>query len=325
MKHLLEKTIAGEPFKYDEAFSFIMAIEQETISSEVIAGILVGIQLRGITLEEIKGFRSALIQLSRPIELESQDAIDLCGTGGDGKNTFNISTTSSLVLAGMGYKVIKHGNYGVSSICGSSNVLEALGFEFTSDNIQLEKNLTKDNICFLHAPLFHPTMKKIAPIRKSLGVKTLFNCLGPLVNPAQPKYQLTGTYSLELSKFYQHILKDIRHDYRVVYGMDGYDEITLTDATRILGKHVDHTIDASNFETDNVESKDLFAGNSVLDAASIIRSILSGQGTEAHNKVISGNVAVAIQMFEPNNSLKDLYNETQHFLKSGHAAQILPH
>lgn len=325
MKHLLEKIIAGESFNFEEAHSFIIAIEQETIPHEAISGILVGIQLRGITLEEIKGFRSALIQLSIPVVLESQNAIDLCGTGGDGKDTFNISTTSSLVLAGMGYKVIKHGNYGVSSICGSSNVLEALGFEFTADNLQLEKNLVHDNICFLHAPLFHPTMKKAAPIRKKLGVKTLFNCLGPLVNPAQPEYQLTGTYSLELSKFYQHILKDLRSDYRVVYGMDGYDEITLTDVTRILGKHVDHTIDASNFNTQSVQSKDLFAGNSVQDAASIIRSILSGQGTEAHNKVIAGNVAVAIQMFEPSNSLQDLYNETQNFLRSGHAAQILPH
>lgn len=325
MKHLLNKIIEGEAFSYEEAYDFIMAIEKETIGQEVIAGILVGIQLRGISLEELKGFRSALLELCIPLELDSSNAIDLCGTGGDGKDTFNISTTSSLVLAGMGHKVIKHGNYGVSSICGSSNVLEALGFNFTADNTSLERSLEKNNICFLHAPLFHPTMKKAASVRKSLGIRTIFNCLGPLVNPAQPKFQLTGTYSLEMSKFYQHILKENRHDYRVVYGMDGYDEITLTDATRILGKHVDFTIDNSDFSTAKINAPDLFAGKSIQDAAHIIHGILNGKGTKSQNDVIAANVAVALQMLEPNHTIQESFNETVDFLNSGSAAQILKH
>ena len=323
MKHLLEKIIAGENFNHNEAHSFIMAIEQETLSNEIIAGILVGLQQKGITIDEIQGFRSALLELSNAPILDAQNAIDLCGTGGDGKDTFNISTTSSLVLASMGYKVIKHGNYGVSSICGSSNVLEELGYEFTANNKLLEASLDKKNICFLHAPLFHPTMKKVAPIRKSLGIRTIFNCLGPLVNPVQPQYQLTGTYSLELSKLYQHILKDIRSDYRVVYGMDGYDEITLTDSTRVLGKHVDHAIDHSNFNTNRSKQSEILSGHSIQGAAMIIKQILSGQGTNAQNNVIAANVAVALQMFEPNSSLQDSFNEATTFLKSGHATQIL--
>ena len=325
MKHLLNKIIEGEAFSYDEAYDFIMAIEQESIGQEVIAGILVGIQLRGINLEELKGFRSALLELCNPLKLDSSNAIDLCGTGGDGKDTFNISTTTSLVLAGMGYKVIKHGNYGVSSICGSSNVLEALGFNFTADNKFLEQSLEKNNICFLHAPLFHPTMKKAAPVRKNLGIRTIFNCLGPLVNPAQPNFQLTGTYSLEMSKFYQHILKENRNDYRVVYGMDGYDEITLTNATRVLGKHVDFTIDNVDFNTSRIKPEDLFAGKSIKDAANIIIQILNGKGTTSQNDVIAANAAVALQMFEPKHTIQESFNETVNFLKSGSAAQILKH
>ncbi|MCH2231560.1 MAG: anthranilate phosphoribosyltransferase [Crocinitomicaceae bacterium] len=323
MRHLLNKTIEGEAFSYTEAYNFIMAIDQETISQEVIAGILVGIQLRGIHLEELKGFKSALLELCVRIELESYNAIDLCGTGGDGKDTFNISTTTSLILAGMGYKVIKHGNYGVSSICGSSNVLEALGFNFTTDKKTLECNLKKDNICFLHAPLFHPTMKKIAPVRRSLGIRTIFNCLGPLVNPAQPMYQLTGTYSLEMSKLYQHILKENRNDYRVVYGMDGYDEITLTDATRVLGKHVDFIVDSTDFSTKKINTEDLFAGKSIQNAAQIIIRILNGEGTNSQNDVIASNAALALQMLEPNHTIQEAFNETIDFIKSGSAAQLI--
>ena len=217
MKTLLEKLLRHEHLTFEEARSFIFAIEEEKFTPETISGMLMTIQMRGAQLNEMKGFRSALLELSHRIDLDSEQAIDLCGTGGDGKNTFNISTTTAFVLASMGKKVIKHGNYGVSSLCGSSNVLEELGVTFTSNQGELQRQLDERNICFLHAPLFHPAMKKVAPIRRNLGVRTIFNNLGPLINPAQPRFQLTGTYSLELARIYQHILRNERTNYRVLF------------------------------------------------------------------------------------------------------------
>lgn len=317
MNFLLNKILANESFSIDDAKAFIYAIEEEKINDETIAGILIGIQMRGIQLQEVIGFRTALLELSRPIHINSENAIDLCGTGGDGKNTFNISTTSALILAAMGKKVIKHGNYAVSSSCGSSNVLEQIGFTFSSKNDDLEKNLNEKNICFLHAPLFHPTLKKVAPVRKKLGVRTLFNALGPLVNPAQPSYQLTGTYSLELARIYQHVLKNERNDFRVVYGMDGYDEITLTDTTRSLGKYSDEILSGRSFEHTSLKQEDLFAGKTPIDAAKILVSILKGEGTSSQNAVVAANVAVALSIYHPNENLKSSFNESLDFIRSG--------
>lgn len=321
MKYLLDKTLQNESFSSEEAKAFIYGIKEEKLSPESIAGILIGIQMRGVELQELIGFRSALLELCNPLELDSQNAIDLCGTGGDGKNTFNISTTSSLILAAMGKKVIKHGNYGVSSSCGSSNVLEEIGFSFSAKNEELEKSLDTQNICFLHAPLFHPTMKKVAPIRKSLGVRTVFNALGPLVNPVQPSYQLTGTYSLELARIYQHVLKNQRCDFRVVYGMDGYDEITLTDNTRSLGKYSDEIINGNSFDSPVLKRDDLYAGKTSHDAAKILTSILKGEGTKSQNAVIAANVASALQIFHPNENLKSLFTESAEFIKSGQGSK----
>ncbi|MFT6503652.1 MAG: anthranilate phosphoribosyltransferase [Crocinitomicaceae bacterium] len=321
MNHLLEKIMAAETFSSQEAKDFIYSIDEEKLNSETIAAILVGIQIRGIQLQELVGFRSALLELCNPIELDSSNAIDLCGTGGDGKNTFNISTTSSLILAAMGKKVIKHGNYGVSSTCGSSNVLEELGFVFSSKNEDLTNALSKQNICFLHAPLFHPTMKKVAPIRKALGVRTIFNALGPLVNPAQPAYQLTGTYNLELARIYQHVLKNERNDFRVVYGMDGYDEITLTDNTRYIGKYSDEIVNAESFGQSKLKQADLFAGNTTQDAAKLLTSVLKGNGTNAQNAVVAANVASALQILHPNENLPNSFNEALSFIKSGQGSK----
>ena len=274
MKNTLNKIIERQPLTFQEAKNIIYAIAEEKINDSQIVAILVGLQMRGLQLEEIKGFREALLELCLPVELDGSNALDLCGTGGDGKNTFNISTTTSFVVSAMGYQVIKHGNYGVSSSCGSSNVLEELGYTFTNDSKLLNKQLEDSNICFLHAPLFHPTLMKVGPLRKNLGIRTFFNSLGPLVNPVQPKNQLTGTFNLELAKIYQHILKDDRNEFRVVYGMDGYDEFTLTDQTRILGRTSDEYLSANNFSINAVNSESIHSGNSIKNAADIIRSIL---------------------------------------------------
>lgn len=323
MQQLLEKIIAHESLSEKEASNFIYGISTDEYSEEVISGILVGIQMRGIHLAEIKGFRSALLELCEPLELDSSAAIDLCGTGGDGKSTFNISTTTSFVLAAMGVPVIKHGNYGVSSLCGSSNVLEYLGVKFSQHSAELQQQLSNHSICFLHAPLFHPTMKKVAPIRKNLGIRTLFNCLGPLVNPVQPAYQMTGTFSLELAKIYQHILKDERTEFTVAYGMDQYDEITLTDNTRLFSKVGDTVINAQQLGISAVKNSALHAGKSIHDAAQILVTILEGSGTLAQNQVIAINVAVALKMYHPGTDLIDLYTNAFSFISGGYAKKQL--
>lgn len=321
MKKLLDKIIAQESFTFEESKAFIHGIENETINDATLAGILIGFQTKGLELQEVNGFKAALLELCTPVDIDSENAIDLCGTGGDGKNTFNISTTSSLILASMGKKVIKHGNYGVSSVSGSSNVLEAIGFRFENKSNKLQKALDEKNICFLHAPLFHPTLKKAAKVRADLGVRTIFNCLGPLVNPAQPKYQLTGTYSLDLAKTYQHVLKNERNDYRVVYGMDGYDEITLTNSTRVLGKYNDQIVDAKTFGAITITAKGIHGGNTVTEAAKILLNILKGNGTDAQNASVSANVAMGLQLYSPHEKLLSLYNESLQFIKSGQAAK----
>lgn len=319
MKHLLDKLLHHEHLTFEEAHAFIFAIEEEKFTPEVISGMLMIIQMRGAQLQEMSGFRSALLELANRIELDSEQAIDLCGTGGDGKNTFNISTTTAFVLAAMGKKVIKHGNYGVSSLCGSSNVLEELGVVFTQDEGELQRQLDERNICFLHAPLFHPTMKKVAPIRRKLGVRTIFNNLGPLVNPAQPKFQLTGTYSLELARMYQHLLRTNRTNYRVLYGMDGFDEISLTDDTRVLGGQSDTVLNASSFGATNLQLSAIRGGRTVHDAAQTLHSILEGNGSDPQNSVVAANVAVALQLYHPSTSVKELFTEALQFIQTGKA------
>lgn len=320
MNFILNKLIHHEHLSYQEARQFIFSIEEEDYSSEAISGMLMTLQMRGAQLDEMRGFRSALIELSNRLHLDSEHAIDLCGTGGDGKNTFNISTTTSFVLAAMGKKVIKHGNYGVSSLCGSSNVLEELGIVFTHDEGELQRQLDQQNICFLHAPLFHPTMKKVAPIRKNLGVRTIFNNLGPLINPAQPNFQLTGTYSLELARMYQHILRNERTNYRVVFGMDGFDEVSLTDDTRALGNETDTVLNASSFGTLPLELSSISGGRTIHESAKIMRSILEGKGTNAQTSVVAANTALALQLYHPTSDLRELYTEALHFITTGKAA-----
>jgi anthranilate phosphoribosyltransferase len=321
MKNLLEKILDQEFFTEEEAILFIEAIEKDLLNEQQIAGVLVGIQMRGLQLEEIKGFKKALLALSVEVDLPNDEAMDLCGTGGDGKNTFNISTTTSLVLAAMGKKVIKHGNYGVSSLCGSSNVLEELGFTFSANSSELNKSYKEQNIAFLHAPLFHPTMKKVAPIRKKLGIRTLFNAMGPLVNPVQPAYQMTGTFSLELAKMYQHVLKDKRKGYKVVYGLDGYDELTLTDQTRVLSQKSDYIRNSNSFEVESLSQDSLFGGSNIHEAAELVRNISKGSGTAEQTTVVAANVAESLLCFDDSINLGEAFQESKDFILSGQTAK----
>ncbi|MFN5984459.1 MAG: anthranilate phosphoribosyltransferase [Fluviicola sp.] len=323
LKIYLDKILAHKHLTFEEAYSCMFSIGTSVFTEAELSSLLTAFHFQPIDLNEIRGFRQALLDLANPIRLESSsEAIDVCGTGGDGKNTFNISTISAFLLASMGYKVIKHGNYGVSSICGSSNVLEELGIQFSTNESLLNKQLDESNLCFLHAPLFHPALKKVANVRKQLGFRTLFNSMGPLVNPAQPRYQLTGTYSLELAKMYSHLLFDQEKIFCVVHGLDGYDELTFQGSTRILTRENDFQLH-ENPEKTEFELSELNGGNSTKTAAKICHSILSGKGSTAQNSVIAGNVALGLQLFQPTVSFEELYFKAKNHIESGIAVETL--
>ena len=319
-KYFIEKIIGRSILTSEEAKQCMLLIGNGEMNDAQIVALMTGLQLRGLQLDELKGFRAALLELSIPITLEYENAIDVCGTGGDGKNTFNISTTTAFVLASMGHKVIKHGNYGVSSLCGSSNVLEHLGIKFSTNQDQLQEQLDNANLCFLHAPLFHPALKVVAPLRKQLGTSTFFNSLGPLVNPVQPNHQLVGTYSLELAKLYQHVLSNERKNFSVLHGMDGFDELTFIGPTRILGHAKDEVI--SN-DIQNISLGMLSGGSTVDESGKIVLDLLKGKGTEAQQHVLAGNVALGLQTFDLNLTFQDAYREGREFIASGNAIQSL--
>lgn len=322
MKNTLNKIIEHQSLDYSEAKELIALINSGEFNDFQLVAVMTALQMRGVNLEEMRGFQDALLEFAHPIDLSAYKGIDLCGTGGDGKNTFNISTTTSMVLASMGHKVVKHGNYGVSSVCGSSNVLEYLGFEFHQTQDELERELENKNIAFLHAPFFHPTLSKVGKLRKELGIRTFFNCLGPLVNPAKPSFQMTGTFSLELAKIYPFLLKDKRQNFKVTYSLDGYDELTLTQQTKVLGKNEDYLCSAESFATNKIEPEAILGGNSVQEAAGILRSILQGKGTNAQNSVIAANVATAMNCINPNSTINEDYQLALEHILSGKSAQF---
>lgn len=299
MKEILEYLYQHKTLSKVEAKTILINMASGQYNHNQIASFLTIFMMRTITINELNGFREALLELCTPIDLNKFDPIDLCGTGGDGKNTFNISTLTSFIVAGAGIPVAKHGNYGVSSVSGSSNVLEFLGIKFQSDESILKQQLTHANICFLHAPLFHPAMKFVAPIRKELGVKTFFNMLGPLVNPAKPKKQMIGVYNLELARMYQYLLQEETMQYSIVHALDGFDEISLTSDCKIISNLDDKIINASYFGFEKVTYENISGGNSIESAATIFMNILNGKGTESQNQVVLANAAIAIKTYFP--------------------------
>ncbi len=247
----------------------------------------------------------------------------MCGTGGDGKNTFNISTLSAFVIAGAGYQVTKHGNYGVSSACGSSNVLEHLGYSFTNERDTLLRQLDAANICFFHAPLFHPALKSVGPIRRQLGVKTFFNMLGPIVNPAQPSHQLVGVFNLKLQRLYQYLLEETKISYSIVHALDGYDEISLTgDAKVVSSNHGEFILSPSEMKLDKLDPESIFGGNTVEEAAGIFTDVLENKGTPAQENVVMANAALAIDCFKDESDLSSSLREAKTSLKEGRALDV---
>ncbi|MCA0132890.1 anthranilate phosphoribosyltransferase [Winogradskyella alexanderae] len=294
MKEILNRLINQESISSEEAKNVLVNISRGVYNQSQIASFLTIYMMRSITIEELRGFRDALLELCIPVELDGEATIDLCGTGGDGKDTFNISTLSSFITAGAGVKVTKHGNYGVSSTCGSSNVMEKLGIKFTNNIDFLKHSIDKANICVLHAPLFHPAMKNVAPIRRELGVKTFFNMLGPMVNPAFPLNQMVGVFNLELLRLYGYLYQETNKNYAIVHALDGYDEISLTGKTKVITNDSELLFSPSEIGLQQVNQYEIFGGNSIEDAAKLFEKIISGEGTNAQNEVVLANAGLAI-------------------------------
>ncbi|QXP59943.1 anthranilate phosphoribosyltransferase [Olleya sp. HaHaR_3_96] len=294
MRQILNRLINQESISSEEAKRVLVNISKGIYNQSQIASFLTVYMMRSITLEELQGFRDALLELCIPVNLSDFDPIDLCGTGGDGKDTFNISTLASFVTAGAGVHVAKHGNYGVSSASGSSNVMEALGIHFSNKSDFLKYSIEKAGICVLHAPLFHPAMKNVAPIRKELGVKTFFNMLGPMVNPAFPRNQMVGVFNLELQRIYGYLYQNTDKNYSIVHALDGYDEISLTGNTKIISNSSETMLSPSDLGVAQIEQSDIFGGDTVKDAAKIFKNIIKGKGTEAQNNVVCANAGLAI-------------------------------
>lgn len=295
MKEILNQLIEYKSLDKSTAREILSNLAQGKYNDSQVAAFLTIYLMRSITVEELEGFREAMLNLCVPVEIPEYDAIDLCGTGGDGKNTFNISTLSSFIVAAAGQPVAKHGNNGVSSVSGSSNLMAHFGYAFTSDISKIRKSMDTCGLCFLHAPLFHPAMKNVAPIRRDLGVKTFFNMLGPMVNPSFPKKQLVGVFSLELARLYGYLYQKTDKKFVILHALDGYDEISLTGAFKKISQYNEEVITPEGMGMSAVAAHEIEGGATVEASAKIFEKILKGEGTKAQNQVVIANAAMALQ------------------------------
>jgi len=315
MKEILNNLYEHKTLSREQAKEVLVNIASMKYNSSQVASFMSVYLMRPITVEELSGFREAMLELCLKIEFDTNETIDIVGTGGDGKDTFNISTLSCFVVAGAGIKVTKHGNYGVSSVSGSSNVLEVIGYKFTNDATVLQKQLDEAGLCFMHAPLFHPAMKNVASIRKELGVRTFFNMLGPIVNPCFPKYQLLGVYNLEMARLYNYLLQNTLNEYVIIHSFDGYDEISLTGNYKMISREKEQIIEPEI----KLKQEDLFGGKSVEESARLFMNVLNGEGTKAQNEVVIANSAAAINCVKKGLSLSDCNAMAREALKSKNA------
>lgn len=321
MTHILYKLFEHKYLSKEEAKDMLRGITSGEYTDAQIASLITVFLMRSITIDELCGFREALLEMCIKVDLDTDKAIDIVGTGGDGKNTFNISTASCFLVAGAGYQVIKHGNYGSSSISGASNVLEHYGVKFSNDISKLSRSLEQSKITYLHAQLFNPAMKAVASVRKALAVRTFFNMLGPLVNPAMPKYQLLGVYNLPLLRLYNYTYQSTDINYTIIHSLDGYDEISLTSQFKVatVDSEKIYTPESLGFEC--YKENDLFGGESVADAAVIFNNILSNKATEAQQNVVIINAAFAIQTLCSDKSIEECISISRESLESGKALQ----
>ncbi|MDF2157387.1 anthranilate phosphoribosyltransferase [Algoriphagus sp. CAU 1675] len=322
MKEILNQLIEHKTLSQDQAREVLINLTTGAYNTSQIAAFMTVYLMRSITVEELRGFREAMLEQCIPVEISEYDAMDLCGTGGDGKDTFNISTLSSFIVAGAGQNVAKHGNTGVSSICGSSNLMSYFGYEFTNDIDKIRKGLDEVGICFLHAPLFHPAMKNVAPIRKELGVKTFFNMLGPMVNPSFPKKQIVGVFSLELARLYGYLYQEMEGRFSIVHSIDGYDEISLTGPFKMISNKGEKLLNPENIGLQKLEAESIEGGKTVEESAKTFERVLKGEGTASQNSVVIANAAAALVTARENLEFPEAVEIAREVLMSGKALEV---
>jgi len=319
MKKVLQYLFEHKTLSRQEAKDILLSISKGIYNETEIAAFITVFLMRSITIEELQGFRDALLELCVRVDLNGHPVIDIVGTGGDGKNTFNISTLACFVVAGTGQKVAKHGNYGATSISGASNVMEQLGYKFKSDKDNLKREVEEANICFLHAPVFHPALKVVGPIRKNLGVRTFFNMLGPMVNPAFPQYQLVGVFNLEMARVYNYLLQQTGKSFTIIHGLDGYDEISLTNDTKVITNVGERIMTPEQLGKRMVMAEDIHGGNSVEEAGKIFIKILKREGSWSQNAVVLANAAMGLHCTGKYKKYDDAYAAAVESLESGAA------
>jgi len=323
MKKILQILFEYKTLTREQAREVLSNISRGQYNESEITSFITVFLMRSITIEELQGFREALLDLAVKANLDNYEVIDIVGTGGDGKNTFNISTLSCFIVAGTGQKVAKHGNYGATSISGASNVMEQLGYKLSNDPGKLSREIERAKICFLHAPLFHPALKAVGGIRKNLGIRTFFNMLGPLVNPAFPKFQLIGVYNLEMARIYTYLMQQTKTSFAIIHSLDGYDELSLTGDARVITNEGDRVMTPEQLGKRMVSPSDIYGGNSPEEAAKIFMDILKGKGTWAQNAVVLANAAMALHCTGNFSDYNLAYAAAVESLESGNALTSL--
>jgi len=323
MKKILQYLFEHKTLSREQAKEVLVNIGKAVYNEHEVTAFMTVFLMRSITINELQGFRDALLELCVAVDLAEFETIDIVGTGGDGKDTFNISTLSCFIVAGTGQKVAKHGNYGASSISGASNVMEQLGYKFKNDNDRLKQEVREANICFLHAPLFHPALKTVGPIRKNLAMRTFFNMLGPMVNPASPQYQLVGVYNLEMARIYNYLLQLSGKPFTIIHSLDGYDEISLTNDTKVITNEGERVMTPEQLGKRMVSASDIQGGRTVEESAKIFSTIIKGEGNWAQNAVVLANAAMALHCTGKFKNYDEAFHAAIKSLESGKAYESL--
>ena len=323
MKKILQYLFEHKTLSREQAKDALVQISQGAYNEHEVTSFVTVFLMRRITIDELMGFRDALLSLAVKVNLGVDNAIDIVGTGGDGKDTFNISTLACFIVAGAGQPVVKHGNYGASTVSGASNVMEQLGYQFKNEEAALAREVKEAGICFLHAPMFHPALKTVGPIRRNIGVRTFFNMLGPIVNPAQPKYQLIGVYNLEMARIYSYVLQQLNKEFTLIHSLDGYDEISLTTDTKIITNQGESIMTPQQLGKKKVFADELHGGDTVEAAAAIFKNIVEGKGTWSQNAVVLANAAMALNLTGQYANYEMAYQAAVHSLESGAASNCL--
>lgn len=322
MKKILQYLFEHKTLSSEKAMEVLVNIGTGQYNEHEVTAFMTVFLMRSITLDELVGFRNALVELSVKPRLDAYETMDIVGTGGDGKNTFNISTLSCFIVAGAGQKVAKHGNYGASSVSGASNVMEQLGYRFSTDSDKLNRELDETNLCFLHAPLFHPALKMVGPIRKNLAMRTFFNMLGPIANPANPACQLVGVFNLEMARIYNYYLQLNEGPFTIVHSLDGYDEISLTGDTKVITREGEFIKTPEELGRRMVMPADLFGGNTPQEASGLFIKILKGEGTWAQHAVVIANAAMALYSTGRFKNYEESYLTAVESFESGKAFEV---